>query len=151
MPVPPTGTLPADINTAEKRALIPLFRAAATEAGVPADLLMALVYTESSWSQGARSPDRAVGLGQLLPLTSTFISTSLMHQPGLNPRVLEDNLRMTAHYLRYLVKSFPGNGERALAAYFEGETLVRRAGPSRSGLRYARRILTRRVLFSKAA
>jgi N-acetylmuramoyl-L-alanine amidase len=150
-PLSPTGELPADINTAEKRALVPLFRAAANEAGVSADLLMALAYTESRWSQGARSPDRAVGVGQLLPRTAKYISGSIMREPGLDPSNLRDNLRMTAHYLRYLIKSFPGNGEHALAAYFEGETLVRRSGASRSGLQYARKILTRRAMFSNAA
>jgi murein DD-endopeptidase MepM/ murein hydrolase activator NlpD len=145
------GGLPSDINNAEKRALIPLFRASAKEAGVSVDLLMALAYTESRWTQGARSPDRAVGVGQLLPSTSRYISGSIMREPGLNPRNLQDNLRMTAHYLRYLITTFPGNGEKALAAYFEGETSVRRSGPSRSGLQYARKILTRRVMFLNAA
>jgi LysM repeat protein len=145
------GELPSDINTAEKRALIPLFRAAANEAGVSVDLLMALAYTESRWTQGARSADRAVGVGQLLPSTSRYISGSIMHEPGLDPRNLQDNLRMTSHYLRYLITAFPGNGEQALAAYFEGETSVRRSGPSRPGLQYARKILTRRVMFLNAA
>ena len=147
----PTGELPSDIDTAEKRALIPLFRASAKEAGVSVDLLMALAYTESRWIQGARSTDRAVGVGQLLPSTSRYISGSIMGEPGLNARNLQDNLRMTAHYLRYLITTFPGNGEQALAAYFEGETFVRRSGPSRSGLQYARKILTRRVMFLNAA
>jgi LysM repeat protein len=150
-PLSPTGELPADINTAEKRALVPLFQAAANEAGVSADLLMALAYTESRWSQGARSADRAVGVGQLLPRTARYISGSIMREPGLNPSKLQDNLRMTAHYLRYLIRAFPGNGEHALAAYFEGESLVRRYGASRSGLQYARKILTRRVMFSNVA
>jgi LysM repeat protein len=145
------GELPSDINTAEKRALIPLFRAAANEAGVSVDLLMALAYTESRWTQGARSADRAVGVGQLLPSTSRYISGSIMHEPRLDPRNLQDNLRMTSHYLRYLITAFPGNGEQALAAYFEGETSVRRSGPSRPGLQYARKILTRRVMFLNAA
>jgi LysM repeat protein len=147
----PTGNLPTDINTAEKRALIPLFRASAKEAGVSVDLLMALAYTESRWTQGARSTDRAVGVGQLLPSTSRYISGSIMHEPGLDPRNLQDNLRMTSHYLRYLITAFPGNGEQALAAYFEGETSVRQSGPSRSGLQYARKILTRRVMFLNPA
>jgi N-acetylmuramoyl-L-alanine amidase len=150
-PLSPTGELPSDINTVEKRALIPLFRASAKEAGVSVDLLMALAYTESRWSQGARSADRAVGVGQLLPRTARYISDSIMHEPGLDARNLQDNVRMTAHYLRYLISAFPGNGERALAAYFEGESLVKRSGPTRSGLQYARKILTRRVMFLKAA
>ena len=145
------GALPADIDTAERRALIPLFRSAATEAGVPSDLLMALSYTESSWTQSARSADRAVGLGQLLPRTSRWVATTLMNEPALDPSRSIDNLRMTAYYLRYLIKAFPGNGQRALAAYFEGENQVRRHGPSRAGLRYASKILTRRSLFSKVA
>jgi N-acetylmuramoyl-L-alanine amidase len=150
-PAVPSGQLPDDINTAEKRALIPVFRAAANEAGVSADLLMALAYTESRWSQGARSPDRAVGVGQLLPRTARFISGDIMNDSTLDPSKLRDNVRMTAHYLRYLITSFPGNGEMALAAYFEGESQVRRSGASRSGLQYARKILTRRVMFLKAA
>jgi N-acetylmuramoyl-L-alanine amidase len=149
-PVVP-GQLPADINTAPKRALIPVFRAAAKEAGVPTDLLMALAYIESGWSQGARSQDRAVGVGQLLPGTARFISSQIMKEPGLDPSILRDNVRMTAHYLRYLITAFPGNGENALAAYFEGESVVRRSGSSRYGQQYARKILTRRVMFSKAA
>lgn len=148
VPTAPTKGFPDDLGAPERRALIPIFRAAASEAGVAPDLLMSLAYTESRWSQGARSPDKAIGVGQLLPGTARYIATSLMNEPGLDATKLRDNVRMTAHYLRYLVQAFPGNGERALAAYFEGETLVRKSGPSRSGLRYARKILGGRTLFT---
>lgn len=148
-PVAVRGVLPRDLQTTEKRALIPLFRQAARESGIASDLLMSLAYTESSWSQAARSADRAVGLGQLLPATSRWVATSLMGEPALDARNASDNLRITAFYLRYLIKKFPGNGQHALAAYFEGESLVRRVGPSASGRRYALKILNGRTMFSE--
>ncbi len=145
------GILPRDLQTAEKRLLLPLFRQTARDAGIATDLLMSLAYTESSWSQAARSADRAVGLGQLLPTTSRWVASSLMGEPTLDARNSGDNLRMTAAYLRYLIQKFPGNGEYALAAYFEGESLVRRAGPSNAGRRYASKILNGRTMFSEVA
>lgn len=145
------GHFPDDLDTPDRRALIPLFRSAATDAGINTDLLMALVYVESGWSQAARSRHNAIGLGQLLPATATFIAQDLLAEPRLDPKKANDNLRLTAAYLRYLITAFPGNGENALAAYFEGESLVRQHGTSRQGKAYARRILVRRVMFSKVA
>jgi N-acetylmuramoyl-L-alanine amidase len=150
-PVIIPGVLPLDLQNATKQGLIPLFRSAAKDAGVPVDLLMALAYIESGWDQSARSPDKAIGLGQLLPATAKWVAADLMGEPKLDARKAQDNLRMAATFLRYLIKAFPGTGERALAAYFEGEALVRSKGPSKAGKNYARQILIRRVMFSKVA
>jgi N-acetylmuramoyl-L-alanine amidase len=150
-PVIIPGVLPSDLQNATKQSLLPLFRAAAREAGIPGDLLMALAYIESGWNQAAISPDKAIGLGQLLPATAKWVAADLMGEPRLDARKAQDNLRMSAVFLRYLIKAFPGNGERALAAYFEGEAFVRSKGPSKAGKNYARQILSRRVMFSKVA
>jgi soluble lytic murein transglycosylase-like protein len=145
------GVLPPELNTPDRQALIPLFRAAAKEAGIPTDLLMSLSYTESGWSQAARSADKAVGLGQLLPTTAKWVASTLMHEPKLDPTKPTDNLRLAAFFLRYLLRTFPSATDRALAAYFEGEYYVRKHGPSPAGRRYASKILNGRVMFSKVA
>jgi soluble lytic murein transglycosylase-like protein len=150
-PVIMPGVLPSDLQNASKQSLVPLFRTAAKEAGIATDLLMALAYIESGWNQSALSTDKAIGLGQLLPATAKWVAADLMGEPRLDARKAQDNLRMAAVFLRYLIKAFPGNGERALAAYFEGEALVRSKGPSKAGKNYARQILSRRVMFSKVA
>jgi soluble lytic murein transglycosylase len=137
---------------------------AAGEAGVPADLLLALVATESSGRPGAVSSAGAVGLAQVLPATARGEAARLgwrdplsldLHDP-------EVNLRLGAAYLADQRDTF-GDDALALAAYHSGPGVPagwRRAAPGRAGLdlvreratprtrAYVERVLRRRAWFA---
>jgi soluble lytic murein transglycosylase len=95
---------------------------AAAEAGVPLDLLLALVATESSGRPGATSGAGAMGLTQILPGTARGKAAELGEaDPGgldlYDPVV---NLRLGAHYLAEQLRAFGGDAALALAAYHRG-------------------------------
>lgn len=141
--------LPDDIRGVPARLrLLPVFQREAARYKVPEDLLMAVAYTESSWRTDAVSAVGAVGIGQLMPATSTWIARDLIGVTSLDPRVPEDNIRMSARFLRFLLDKYPKNLRTALAAYFEGFRTLRTTGPSRAAQRYARIVIERRPLFT---
>jgi soluble lytic murein transglycosylase-like protein len=152
VPIPLPPGLPAHLPAAllavpGRLALFPIFVAAAKEFNVPADLLMATAYIESGWKQTAVSLTGAIGVGQIDPETAVWISVLLLHQPGLDPTVVKDNIRMSARFLRYLLDTM-GTTTRALAAYFQGPGATARNGITATGLAYASRILAVRPSFS---
>ncbi len=144
-----TARFPGDLRYKAALDLIPIFKAAATEAGIGSDLLMSVAYTESSWRQWVVSRDGAVGLGQLMPMTAVWLASDIMGEPSLRSTNTRDNLRMSARYLRWLHDRFNGNSSLALAAYFEGPAQVQRVGVSPAGARYAKLTISRRSLFVK--
>lgn len=139
--------LPGDVRSVPGRVrLVPVFVAEAARYKVPADLLMALAYTESAWRAGIVSKAGAIGIGQLLPDVAAWVAKDLIGLPRLDPYRAEDNIRMSARYLRWLLARWPTE-KLALAAYFEGGTTVTKSGPSRGAQRYARIVQERRLLF----
>ena len=123
-----------------------LLERAAHEFAVPPDLLKALTYTESRWSQDATSRIGAIGVGQLLPDTASWLA-AMMGEPGLNLRSPDDNIRMSARLLRYLL-DVTGSTRTALASYYQGIGAVLRTGVSTGGARYATIIASRRSWFA---
>ena len=93
---------------------------AAKAANVSPTLLSALVWQESRWNSQAVSPKGAMGLAQLMPATARDL--------GVNPADPVQNLQGGARYLRYLLDTFNGDVEKALAAYNAGPARVQRAG-----------------------
>ncbi|MEO9462275.1 MAG: lytic transglycosylase domain-containing protein [Marinomonas sp.] len=83
-------------------------------------LIEALVWQESRWREGARSPVGARGLAQLMPATAREL--------GVNPDDPMQNLEGGARYLRQQLDRFDGDLEKALAAYNAGPGRVIRAG-----------------------
>lgn len=138
---------PQDSLTEEERhQTARLLDRAAREFGVPSALLMALTYTESRWRQDAVSRAGAVGVGQLLPATATWLAT-IMQEPQLDPRLVKDNVRMSARLLRYLLDATTST-KQALAAYYQGLGAVRRDGITSGGARYARIVIGREAWFA---
>lgn len=75
-------------------------------------LIEALVWQESRWHAGARSPVGARGLAQLMPGTA--------REMGVDPDDPYANLEGGARYLREQLDRFDGDLEKALAAYNAG-------------------------------
>lgn len=143
----PTRLPPVLLAIPERLALVPTFLAAAKEFRVPYDLLMSLAYTESGWQRSIVSSEGAVGVTQLLPMTARWVSSSLLHERGLDPRNPNDNIRMSARFVRYLLDLTGGSQFTALAAYYQGHVAVQRHGVSAGGSNYATIILTNRTRF----
>jgi membrane-bound lytic murein transglycosylase B len=142
---PATGPM-FDISDSERRETSRLLHRAAQEFGVPASLLKALTYTESRWRQDVVSRAGAIGVGQLLPETAQWLA-EMMDEPGLDPTSKDDNIRLSARLLRFLLDE-TGSPKRALAAYYQGIGAVLRDGVSDGGARYARIITSRQSWFS---
>lgn len=125
---PPSATagLPGRLQGSPDRlALRPTFARWAEANGIPLDLLEAMTWLESGWQGGLVSPDGAVGIGQLMPATVDHME--LLIGVDLDPFVAEDNIRMSARYLRWLLAR-TGSAEQALAGYYQGLASVQRDG-----------------------
>ena len=165
----PAGLLDSDEEIrARTESWRPLARAAAAEAAVPVDLLLALVATESSGRAAATSDADARGLTQILPGTAREVAVSIGHpSPGevdcYDPRT---NLRLGAGYLSDMLRNFGGDAALALAAYHRGPRdplrwhaeapgrpgleVVRERAPASRTLAYVERVLARRRWFAAA-
>jgi hypothetical protein len=127
--------------------LVPTLRAAADEFDVPADLLMALTFTESRWRSDRVSAAGAVGIGQILPETAAWLR-ALMGEPALDAADPTDNARMSARLLRFLLDRTDDRTRLALAAYFQGIGDVLRNGVDAGGDHYADVVIERRQWFA---
>lgn len=107
--------------------LVPVFERWADANGLPRDLIKALSYLESGWDNTAVSSVGALGLGQLMPDTVDFVNDVLLAGTDLDPAVPEENVRMSARFLRYLLEA-TGNEDDALASYYQGLGAVRSIG-----------------------
>lgn len=133
--------LPAFVVGERKQALVPAFEQAARREGLPVALLEALAWRESEWNADIVNPQSgAVGIGQLLPETARFVARELLDDPSLDPRDPEDNILMTAAYLRALIERFGGDTRSGLAAYLQGSTSVASAGISPQTAQYLEQI-----------
>ncbi|HEY8530764.1 MAG TPA: lytic transglycosylase domain-containing protein [Limnochorda sp.] len=100
----------------------------ASEYGVDARLVAAVIRVESGFQPTARSSKGARGLMQIMPETGAWVAERL----GLGPVKAEDldepelNLRLGTWYLAYQIRAFNGDLTLALAAYNGGGANVRR-------------------------
>ena len=108
----------------------------APAAGVPPDLLQALMREESALDPAVVSPAGAVGLTQLMVRTAAQTAKRLA-LPAPSAADLTDprlNIRLGASYLGDLLKRFGGSAPLALAAYNAGEGNARAWWRSRGSL-----------------
>jgi LysM repeat protein len=142
-----SGRLPTKLATSPDRlALVPSFNRWARAYGVPADLLKAMAWMESGWQNHKVSSVGAVGIGQLMPDTVRFVSGTLL-RTRLDPKRPDDNVRMSARFLRYLLDANGGKVDPALASYYQGLRSVREQGPKAVSKVYAATIQALRPLF----
>lgn len=91
-----------------------MINALANKHGVPIGLVKAVMHTESSFNQNARSHAGAQGLMQLMPATARRFSVTNAYDPYQN---IEGGVR----YLSWLIKRYNGDLRLALAGYNAGE------------------------------
>jgi LysM repeat protein len=108
----------------------------ADDYGVEPALLKALAWQESTWDNSAVSEAGAIGIGQLMPETITYVATDLLGEPTLSAENADDNIQMSARYLAYLLELNGGDWGAALASYNQGPTQVRRDGWNAAGTQY---------------
>lgn len=97
----------------------------ATRAGLPPELFLSLVQQESGWDTNVRSHRGAAGLGQLMPGTAGDPGFGVTPLRNNTP---EENLRLSADYLKAMLARYNGNVPLALAAYNAGPGAVDKAG-----------------------
>lgn len=114
----------------DRLALVPLFERWSEANSIPVDLVMSLAWQESGWNPEAVSHKGAMGVGQIMPETGVWVATDLIGRPELDTSNPEDNIRISARYLRWLV-DYLGSEELALAGYYQGP------GAVRAGIMYA--------------
>ena len=157
-PVPAADTPPAPASPAaalvpaERLYLEPIIARAAQEHGLPADLLLAQAWAESSWKVDAVSNKGAVGVLQLMPSAVDFVSKRLLKLDQeldvLDPTA---NARMGARYMRHLIDRLDGDVRQALIAYNQGLAGLRRKGPVPAAVTYADRVIALRPVFAASA
>ena len=139
--------LPTGLRAQPSRlALRPHFVTWATRNKIPADLLEATLWLESGWNQSRVSSTGAIGIGQLMPGTSTFIAGELIGT-RLDPKNPADNIRMSARYLRFLLAMHGGDSTKALQAYYQGVGSIRTNGIYPQTKQYAAAVQALRVRF----
>jgi N-acetylmuramoyl-L-alanine amidase len=143
-----TGALPDKLLAHPDRlALRPMFERWATRYGVAPDLLEALCWVESGWQRSVVSSAGAVGIGQLVPDAVAHMR-DVIGNSALDPKVPEDNIRMSARLLRLLLDGTGGKVELAVAGYYQGATSVRRDGLRPGTFTYVAAVLAFQPRFS---
>jgi hypothetical protein len=115
----------------------PLVQEAAAREGISADLVRAVIRTESAFDHLAVSSAGARGLMQLMPDAARRFGVTNLFDP-------QDNIKGGVKYLRVLLKQFQGDVALTVAAYNAGEGAVARYGavpPYRETRDYVRKIL----------
>jgi len=95
--------------------------------GVPVALAQAVAWQESGWREGVVSHAGAVGVMQLMPATAEWVGDAMLgHHVDINDTRLNirGGVRLLAHYLA----RYPGDLDRVLAAYYQGQSAVDRHG-----------------------
>lgn len=132
----------------ERLQLIPSFERWAAHYAIEPELLMAVAYRESGWQTDVVSHKGAVGVGQLMPNTSAWVARDLI-KADLDPTVADDNIRMSARLLQWLI-GFMGSEERALAGYYQGPGSVAARGLFDDTQEYLDNVAQIKPLFSKS-
>jgi Rod binding domain-containing protein len=153
VPVPAAVAKPAGManpavpDTLRKRLdlVAPLIQEAADTHRVDANLLKAVIATESHGDPQARSPKNAKGLMQLIDSTATAMGVKNVW----NPR---ENVLGGAKYLSKLMEQFGGDQEKAVASYNAGPGAVQKHGgipPFKETRAYVEKVMNYMKLFEQ--
>jgi len=130
----------------ERLHLVAHFERWAREYDIEPDLLKALGWVESRWRPNALSHRGAIGIGQLMPSTVDFVTRELVGEP-LDPWRADQNIKMSAAFLRYLLDETDDDPRLALAAYYQGLGAVRSRGVYPRTRPYVAQVLAARSHF----
>lgn len=134
--VQPIGNISPNVATGNVR-IDDLITQAAARNGIDHHLILAVMKQESSFNPQAVSYKGARGLMQLMPATAARFGVRDIFDPA-------QNIEGGARYLRFLLDTFNGDVELALAGYNAGEGAVMRYGnqipPYRETQDYVRKI-----------
>ncbi len=140
-------SLPARIvDDSVRLAILPSLEKWSAHYGVPTDLLMAIAWQESGWRNDQISSAGAFGIGQIMPATGEWIATSIIGDPSLNRIEPEDNIRMSAAYVGWLLGEMDNEND-AIAAYYQGQGAVRANGWYSSTHSYVANVTSHRAMF----
>jgi len=135
------------VNDPVRIAILPSLERWSQHYGVPTDLMMAIAWQESGWRNDQISSAGAFGIGQIMPATGEWIASSIIGDPSLNRIEPEDNIRMSAAYLGWLLNEM-GNENDAVASYYQGQGSVRANGWYSSTHSYVANVNTHRAMFA---
>ena len=117
-----------------------IIESASKESGVDPKLIYSVMNQESGFHSNAVSPKGARGLMQLIPATARRFGVQDIFDP-------KQNVHAGAKYLRFLLDTFDGDVELALAGYNAGENAVIKYGyrvpPYSETQNYVRSIVAR--------
>jgi soluble lytic murein transglycosylase-like protein len=148
----PPASPAAALVPADRLYLQPVLEQAAQEYGLPADVVLAQAWAESSWRVDAVSRVGAAGILQLMPATVEFVSKRLLHlDHELDARDPAANARMGARFMRHLLDRTDGDLRQALIAYNQGLRALRRDGPYPAAVSYADHVIELRPVFTAGA
>lgn len=91
---------------------------AADRHGLPRNLVLAIGWAESNWTQHVISWDGGVGTMQLMSYTTAWLNTDM--GTHYDPYQLYDNIELGTSYLRMLWNTFPNDLNKIISAYNEG-------------------------------
>ncbi|HZQ79430.1 MAG TPA: lytic transglycosylase domain-containing protein [Acidimicrobiia bacterium] len=149
--VPNQDAAADDLVPADREYLRPILIRYAEENGLPADLVMAMAWVESSWRPSVVSSVGATGVMQLMPDTVDFVSKRLLGlSRDLDPKNATSNIRMGTKFFRHLLDQNHGNVRQALIAYNQGITSLMAQGSYAAADAYADRVLALRSQFRTA-
>ncbi len=134
------------VNDPVRLAILPSLEKWSQHYGVPTDLMMAIAWQESGWRNDQISSAGAFGIGQIMPATGEWIATSIIGDPSLSRIEPEDNIRMSAAYLGWLLVEM-GDEDQAIASYYQGQGSVRANGWYTSTHSYVANVTSHRAMF----
>lgn len=134
---PHVSSTPGDTVAQRVNTFSPIIQAAADQHGVDANLLKAVMASESAGNVRARSAKNAKGLMQLIDTTATAMGVR-------NVWNAKENIQGGAKYLQQLLERFDGNLEHAVASYNAGPAAVEKHGgipPFKETQDYVKRVI----------
>lgn len=137
----PWGVLPPQLQADPQRlALKSLMEQWAGAYGLNPALVEAIAWQESGWQEGVVSSASAVGVGQILPGTASFVQSQLVGR-RLDINSANDNIHMMAAFLAYLVRQVGNNTCMVAAAYYQGPASLRSYGVFPESQQYVRDVI----------
>lgn len=135
------GQLPDRLRSSPGRlALRPVFLHWSQAYRVPPELVQAVAWQESGWQNRVVSSAGAVGIGQLMPNTVTYVAGQLLGMK-LKATVPDDNIRMSTRLLQELLNATGGNLCQTVASYYQGLDTLRRVGVLEETQPYVKNVL----------